>query len=315
MSSNAAGVSRSPLQSQTGPRPTKRGRSRKQGETAAFSLLIGPPFVVLFLITAVPLAISLYTSLLDWNRADPNGATFVGLANFQELLTDGAFWKSVGLTGYQVVGTVTLQLMVGIPLALLLSREFRGAKVIRSLYLLPMMSTPVVVGLMWKMLLSTDSGVVNYLLGRIGLGPFDFLGSSALAMPSIIGTDVWLSTPFVVIILIAGLQSLSQEVLEASRVDGAGPWQQFRLIILPMIRPMIMLAVLFRTMDAIKRFDTIYVMTGGGPGNATETLDLHAYFYAFTYLEVGKGAAVATIMLGIIVGVSSLLLRFVRPSD
>lgn len=294
-------------------RPT--WRVWRRDSAAVFNLLIGPPFAVLFLITAVPLALSLYTSLLDWNRADPAGATFVGLGNFADLATDGAFWRSVALTAYQVVGTVTMQLLVGIPLALLLSREFRGAKLIRSLYLVPMMSTPVVVGLMWKMLLNTDSGVVNYLLSVVGVGPLDFLGSTKLAMPSIIGTDVWLSTPFVVVILVAALQSLPREVLEAARVDGATAWQQFWHVILPLIRPMIMLAVLFRTMDAIKRFDTIYVMTGGGPGNATETLDLHAYFYAFTYLDVGRGAAVATFMLALIVGISSLLLRSIRPAS
>jgi multiple sugar transport system permease protein len=134
-------------------------------------------------------------------------------------------------------------------------------------------------------------------------------------MPSVIIADVWLSTPFVVVILLAGLRSIPTEVYEAGQVDGASGWRMFWHITLPLLRPMILLALLFRVMDAIRRFDTIYVMTGGGPGNATETLDLFGYFNAFTYLEVGKGAAIATVMLVIIFLVSLPLLRRLRRGE
>jgi multiple sugar transport system permease protein len=298
------------------------GRSRRPAARSATSwtdgprtdlLLLAPAFVGLLALTGLPLVGALWTSLQAWDLGTSTAPQFIGLENFRSLATDGAFWKAAGLTAYQVLGTVTVQLVVGVLMALLLSRRLRGAGLLRALYLLPMMSTPVVVGLLWKMLLNTDSGAVNQLIGVLGLGPVDWLGDPRLAMPSIIGTDVWLSTPFVVIIVTAGLQSIPGETLEAATVDGASAWQRLRFIILPMIRPMIVLAVLFRTMDAIKRFDTIYVMTGGGPGNATETLDLHAFFYSFQYLDAGKGAAVAMIMLAIIMTVSAVLLRFVRP--
>lgn len=291
----------------------RRGLRRGSDGPGVFTALLAPTFILLLLITGVPLVVSLWTSLQEWNRGSAVAPRFVGLDNFVELAQDSAFWKAVALTGYQVGATVILQLVLGLGIALLLSRTFRGVGLLRSIYLLPMMSTPVVVGLIWKMLLNTDNGMVNYLLGLVGISPINWLGSATWAMPSVVLTDLWLSTPFVVVILIAALQSVPKEVLEAAEVDGATRWQRLIYVIVPIIKPMILLAALFRTMDAIKRFDTIYVMTGGGPGNATETLDLHAFFYAFTYLDVGKGAAVAMVMLAIVMVISSLLLRLMRP--
>jgi multiple sugar transport system permease protein len=293
--------------------PPRRGWSTDGNLT--WFLLIGPPFAVLFLLTAVPLVLSLYTALLDWNLADPDGAVFVGLQNFIDLAGDQAFWHAMGLTAYQVVATVSVQLVLGLVIALLLAQNFRGAGFLRSVYLIPMMTTPVVVGLLWRMLYNTDSGAINAALGLVGIPPVDWLGNAALAMPSVIIADVWLSTPFVVVILLAGLRSIPTEVYEAGQVDGASGWRMFWHITLPLLRPMILLALLFRVMDAIRRFDTIYVMTGGGPGNATETLDLFGYFNAFTYLEVGKGAAIATVMLVIIFLVSLPLLRRLRRGE
>jgi len=292
----------------------KQGFFSRDNNTTWY-LLIGPPFAILFVLTAVPLAVSVYMGLLNWNLGDPAGSTFAGLQNFIELATDGAFWHSIGLTAYQVAATVTLQLVIGMAIALLLSQEFKGAQFLRSVYLVPMMATPVVVGLMWRMLLNTDSGMVNYLLSLVGIGKVDWLGNSALAMPSLIGADVWLSTPFVVVILLAGLRSTPPEVYEAAQMDGASGFKMFWNVTLPLLKPMILLAVLFRVMDSIRRFDTIYVMTGGGPGNATETLDLHAYFTAFTYLDVGKGAAISTVMLLIIFGVSFPVLRQIQKAQ
>lgn len=287
----------------------------RRDDNSTWYLLIGVPFALLFLLTAVPLAVSIYTSLLDWNLGDPAGATFVGVQNFIDLATDGAFWHAILLTGYQVVVTVVVQVTLGTAIALLLAQDFRGAQFLRSVYLIPMMTTPVVVGLMWRMLYNTDSGMINYLLSVVGIEPVNWLGNAATAMPAVIASDVWLSTPFVVVIMLAGLRSIPGEVYEAAQMDGATGWRLFWNITLPLLKPMIMLAVLFRTMDAIRRFDTIYVMTGGGPGNATETLDLFAYFNAFSYLEVGKGAAIAMVMLLIIFVVSLPILRNIQKAD
>lgn len=286
----------------------------KDNQTSWY-ILIGPPFLILFLLTAVPLAVAIYTSLLDWNLGDPAGATFVGLQNFVELATDGGFWHAIGLTAYQVIGTVSIQLVLGVVIALLLAQDFRGAQLLRSIYLIPMMTTPVVVGLLWKMMYNTDSGIINYVLSLVGIPPVNWLGETATAMPALIAADVWVSTPFVVVILLAGLRSAPAEVYEAAQMDGAHGFKMFWHVTLPLLKPMILLAVLFRVMDAIRRFDTIYIMTGGGPGDATETLDLMAYFTAFTYLEVGKGAALATVLLLIIFLVSIPILRALRKND
>ncbi len=298
----------------TGTRRGLGGGFQRDGNLTWF-ILIGPPFLILFALTAVPLVLAIYTSLLDWNLADPTGATFAWFQNFIELAGDGAFWHALGLTAYQVIATVAIQVAFGLAIALLLAREFVGAGVIRSLYLIPMMTTPVVVGLLWRMLYNSDSGAINGILGTLGIPPVDWLGDASLAMPSVIVADVWLSTPFVVVILLAGLRSISGEVYEAAQMDGASGWKMFWHVTLPLLKPMITLALLFRVMDAIRRFDTIYVMTGGGPGNSTETLELFGYFNAFSYLEVGKGAAIAVVMLLIIFFISLPLLKRSQRAD
>ena len=295
-------------------RPPLRTRAREA--LTGYRALAAPAFIVLFLITIVPIIHAGWVSLHDWNLVDPEGPTLVGPSKYLDTLQDPVFWGSVGRTIYQVGGTVTLQLIIGLTIALLLNRQFRGVRFVRSAYLIPMMMTPVVVGIVWKMLLNTDFGFINYLLSLVGIGPVNWLGSSLLAMPAIIFVDVWLSTPFVVLILLAGLQSVSEEVQEAATVDGASYFQSLRHVVLPMIKPFIILAILFRVMDSIKRFDTIYIMTGGGPGQATETLDLHAYFKGFQNFEIGAGARIALIMLVISLSISLILLRQARsPYD
>lgn len=302
------------VRSRVSTKPRLFPKSLRGSDQRSWYLLIGPPFVILFLLTIVPLVMSLYTSLLKWNLGDPAGPSFVGIQNFVQLASDPTFWHSIFLTIYQVGGTVIAQLILGIAIALLLAQDFRGSKFLRAVYLIPMMLTPVVVGMTWRMLFNTNFGMVNYLLSLIGIAPVDWLGNANTAMPAVIGTDVWFSTPFVVIIMLAGLNSIPPEVYEAAKCDGAGGMKMFWNITLPLMRPMILLAVLFRVMDAIRRFDTIFVMTGGGPGNATETLDLHAYFTAFDSLQVGKGAAIAIVMLALIFAVSMPILRNIQKS-
>lgn len=297
------------------PRPTRRlslATALRSDSRTMYNLLLVVPFGILFVLTAVPLVGALAISLFDWNLADPDGPRFIGLENYATMIASEGFWNAVSRTVYQVVGTVVGQLVLGMAIALLLARNFRGAGALRSLYLIPMMMTPVVVGLTWRMLFDADRGMINYLLSLVGIPGPNWLGDATFAMPAVIITDWWLSTPFVTVILLAGIMSIPAEVYEAARVDGAGAWQLFRWITLPMLKPMILLALLFRLMDAIKRFDSIYVMTGGGPGNATETLDLHAYFAAFQGLQIGYGAAIAAVILLIMFSTSTIILRAVE---
>src|SRR5699024_2281535 len=258
----------------------------KDNNRILFWLMISS-FLILFIITIFPLIGSFLSSLFKWNLANPDQRDFIGLQNFIRLFTEGDFWYSVFLTLYQVIGTVVGQLILGMLIALLLARKFKGVKILRSLYLIPMMTTPIVAGLIWKMLFNPERGMINYILSFIGINDINWLGNSNLAMPAIIITDLWLSTPFVTVILLAGIMSIPKDYTEAAKIDGAGAFRSFWHITLPLLKPMIWLALLFRVMDAIKRFDTIYVMTGGGPGRSTETLDLYAYFQSFDYLNIG----------------------------
>jgi multiple sugar transport system permease protein len=281
----------------------------KKQKDYTFALLVGPPFFILVLLTIVPLFFTLGTSFTSWNLVKPGSLQFNGLQNYWKMINDPTFWVVVGNTVYQVVGTVAGQLIIGMICAYILSRPVRGMGALRSLYIIPMMMTPIVVGMMWRMLLNAEFGVVNYILSLFGvIGP-NWLGDPTWAMPSVIMTDWWLSTPFVTMIFVAGIQSMPIEPFEAAAIDGANKFQVFTLISLPLLKPMIYLAALFRTMDAIKRFDTIYVLTSGGPGMATETMNLHSYFHAFGYLNLGYSAALSILMMLISFAAASIFLR------
>ncbi len=278
-------------------------------------ILIAPSFLLLFILTIVPLVFSVGISLFDYSLLSASSATFVGLDNFVRAFNDSKFWDSVVVTIIQVVATVVGQMVCGMLVALLLSREFKGVKIARALYMIPMMITPVVSGIMWRMLFNTDLGMVNYLLSLIGIDKIDWLGNASTALITIIITDIWMSTPFVSIILLAGIQAISKDYYEASRIDGANILQQFAAITLPLVKPMLLLALLFRIMDAIRRFDSIMAMTAGGPGNATETLNLFAYFQGFTFWHIGYSSALSFIMLVIIFTVSVIMLNRINNID
>ncbi len=278
-----------------------------------FLLLIGPPFLVIFVLTVVPFFYSVYLSMWKMNFAMPENTRFVGLRNFVYMVTtDPNFWTIIRNTAVQVVGTVSLQVVIGILLALLFSRAARGMNIARGLLMIPMMATPVVIGVIWRFMVNPDFGIINYLLSLVGIPGPDWLGKPGLAMATIIAADVWLSTPFVTIILIAGISSLPIEPFEAATVDGASSWQSFFYITLPLLSPVIWVAVMFRLIDALKRFDSIVIMTAGGPGNATETLNLFAYSNAFTMMDAGYGSALAVLLFLLIGFVSIFTIRRVQ---
>jgi multiple sugar transport system permease protein len=278
-----------------------------------FLFLIGPPFLIIFLLTVVPLAYCLGQSMWKLNLAMPGSERFVGLGNYVYMLTeDPNFWTIMKNTAIQVFCTVSLQVVVGLMLALLFAREVRGNRMARSLLMLPMMMTPVVIGVIWRFMVNPDFGIINYILSLFNIPGPDWLGKPGLAMATIIAADVWLSTPFVTVIIIAGITSLSREPFEAARVDGATSLQSFFYITLPLLSPVIWVAVMFRLIDAFKRFDSIYIMTAGGPGNSTETLNLYAYNNAFSYLDTGYASALAMFLFMIIATLSVFTIRKVR---
>jgi multiple sugar transport system permease protein len=280
-----------------------------------FLILMGPPFALIFLLTIVPFAYSLVLSTWRLNLAMPGSARFVWLDNYVKMLTqDPNFWIIMRNTVVQVFGTVSLQVVIGLFLALLFAREARGTRVARALLMVPMMATPVVIGVIWRFMVNPDFGIVNYLLSLVGIPGPDWLGKPGLAMTTIIAADVWLSTPFVAIIIIAGISSLPVEPFEAATVDGASPFKAFIYITLPLLSPVIWVAVMFRLIDAFKRFDSIYIMTAGGPGNSTETLNLYAYNNAFNYLDTGYAASLAMFLFFIVAVLSVVTIQRVRRS-
>ena len=282
-------------------------------DRTSFLLLMGPPFVIIFILTVVPFFYSAYLSMWKMNFAMPANTRFVGLGNFIYMMSeDPYFWTIIRNTAVQVLGTVSLQVVVGVMLALLFSRAARGMNVARSLLMLPMMATPVVIGVIWRFMVNPEFGIINYLLSLLHIAGPDWLGRPGLAMGTIIAADVWLSTPFVTVILIAGISSLPIEPFEAATVDGASSWQSFIYITLPLLSPVIWVAVMFRLIDALKRFDSIVIMTAGGPGNATETLNLFAYSNAFTMMDAGYGSALAVLLFVLIGFVSIFTIRRVQ---
>ncbi len=290
-------------------------KSRLGSNDISFKFLVLPSFILLFVLTIVPLIYSIVISLFDYSFMMPDKIRFIGFGNFIRAFEDSSFIHSLGVTAIQVVATVALQMVCGMLFALLLSRDFRGAKLIRAIYIIPMMITPVVVGLMWRMLFNTDMGMINYLLSLVNIPAVNWLGEGNVALLTVILADVWLSTPFVATILLAGIQGISRDYYEAATVDGANAVQSFFSITLPLVKPMILIALLFRVMDAIKRFDSIYVMTAGGPGNSTETLNLYAYQQAFNNWYIGYSAALSFLMLIVIFALSAFILARMNKNN
>jgi len=233
---------------------------------------------------------------------------FVALENYSFLLQDARFWNALGNTAYFVVLSVSLELGLGLGFALLLHQRFPGRGLARALVLVPWAVPNVVAARFWEWILNADYGVLNYLLGT----RMNWLGDPSWALPAAILADVWKTTPFVVLLLLAGLQVIPEELYRAARIDGAAGWRLFRHITLPLLKPVILLVLLFRTMDAARVFDLIIVLTGGGPANQTETLVVYAYKLLYRTLQFGYGSAVAVATFLFILILSLYYLRALR---
>jgi multiple sugar transport system permease protein len=273
-----------------------------------YLLLLAPLLVFVFAIAIYPLSFSFFISFFKFRLTDPNQVrTFLGLENYLDAFQDPQVIKSVSNTLVFVFGTVTLELIVGLGLALLLASETRLMQFIRSSFLMPMAIPPLVVGLIWKSLYNVDFGVIPYYLKLIGLdvgrGP---LGEISTAMAAIILIDLWQWAPLLMFIFLAGLKSLPTEPYEAARVDGASRWQSFWAITLPMLKPTILIALLLRTTQSFKVFDIIFATTAGGPGSATTVLNYHIYTVGMTFFDMGYAAALANILLVIVAFLSVL---------
>lgn len=252
-----------------------------------------------------PWVFTLWMSLFDWKIGDR--PAFVGLANYAGLATDSRFLESVVHTLVFTALAVILPLVLGTVAALVFAENFPLRGVVRSVFVLPMMATPVAIALVWTMMFHPQQGVLNYLLGLVGIPPSEWVYSPALAIPCLVLVDIWQWTPLVMLVVLGGLAALPTEPLEAARIDGATRWQAFRHVTLPLLLPFILVAAVIRTIDALKTFDTIYVITQGGPGTASETINLHLYLQAFSYYQMGKASAIVVVFFVLVVALSLLL--------
>jgi multiple sugar transport system permease protein len=272
--------------------------------------LLGPALLLLLVITTAPLVYLLWTSLQRLDLGMPWLTGFAGLDNFSKMGADPRFWNSLVLTAIYTASTVVLQVLVGLGLALLVLQIPKGQGVLRVAAILPIVLAPVVVGLFWRTLvLAPDFGLVDLVTRSLGLGSHNWLGDPQLALISVIAIHTWQWTPFAFLVLLASLATLPPDLYEAARIDRASAWKRFVHITLPLIRPAIVMVVILRTMTALSAFAAIFAATGGGPGSATEILNLYAYRTSFTELNLGYGAALATVLLAITLLVSWLLFR------
>ncbi len=275
-------------------------------------LTVLPAVVILLLITVFPTIYSLTVSLKSYYLPRPYASEFVGLGNYLGVLTDDRFWGSMRQTGLLMASAISVEFVLGLAIALFLYEEFRGSRIITPFILMPMMIAPVIVGYMWRLLYQVEAGPINYLIGFLGLGPYAWTSNVATAVPSIVIADIWQWTPFVVLVLLAGLTSLPPDVLEAAQVDGASGWQRLFYIILPMLRRVVAIVLLLRVLDIFRMFDKIYVMTHGGPGSATETVGFYAYLSGFKYLRIGYAAAMSFVLLFVTVIISMTIAKTIH---
>lgn len=272
-----------------------------------------PATVVVFILMVFPVFYTVYMSLHSWFASSLTSPEFVGLANFKRAFTqDERFRNALWLTLYFTVLATALQVVLGVALALLLNRPFRGKGFFRSIFLLPMVATPVAIALVWMMMYNPTLGVMNYLVGLLGLGPYKWVSDVRLVIPALAAVDTWEWTPLITLITLAGLATLPLEPYESALIDGATSAQMFWRITLPLLRPTIMVALLFRSIDCLKTFDIIYVMTAGGPGFASETLNVYTFQVGLFYFHIGYACSLLVILFALVLGVSLVLIKVRR---
>lgn len=275
-------------------------------------LLLLPAMVVLLLLVVFPTLYLVYLSLSRWDimTAAPR---FIGLGNFREMFgADPMFWESLRISSVFTVGAVVVEYVFGLALAVALNRKLPGLGLIRTLLIVPMAMTPVVTGIVWRMLYDPTFGMLNYLLGQVGITGQAWVAQSSTALYALIVVDIWQWTPFMFLVLTAGLQSLPSDPFEAARVDGASRWQMFWQIAFPLLWPVSLLAILLRAIDAWKVFDIVYAVTKGGPGTATQTLNFYSYTKGFQWFDLGYAAALIIVVLVVATIFTNALVR-VQP--
>ncbi|RWC49441.1 sugar ABC transporter permease [Mesorhizobium sp.] len=272
-----------------------------------------PALVVVGAVIVFPWAFTLWMSVNRWTLGQSR--SFAGMENYLRLAYDQRFWESLLHTLSYTFLSVAAPMLLGTVAALIFDARFPLRGLLRGVFVMPMMATPVAVALVWTMMFHPQLGVLNYLLSLVGIPAQEWIFNANTVIPSLVAVETWQWTPLVMLIVLGGLASVPREPFESAEIDGANAWQQFRYLTLPMIAPFLMIAVIIRTIDALKSFDIIYAMTQGGPGTASETINIYLYNTAFSYYDIGYGSAMAVVFFIVIVALSFILLMLRQRSQ
>lgn len=270
-----------------------------------------PAVLFVLLMMVFPILYTVRISFYEWSMSSTTPPKWVGLDNYIALLSDGRFWMTVKQTFVFTFGALIVQTVLGVAIAVLLHREFFGKNLVKTIFLLPMVATPVAMGLVWLLIYEPSIGAANTLLKMLGLNPQLWIASPTQVIPSLILMDVWMWTPMISLIVMAGLATLPTEPYEAADVDGATTWQKFWNVTLPLLRPTIIVAVMLRLIDVLKTFDIIYATTQGGPNLKSETLNIYGYTLGFQYFKLGMASSLLVIFFAIVMAFT-LLMIYVR---
>ncbi len=298
-----------------GPAPSAATRPKREPiwERRPQWFLATPAVIVMVTLMVYPLGYTIWMGFHEWFASSIVPPKFVGLDNYVRILSaDPRFWNAFWLTFYFTFLAITVQTFLGVSIALIFNREFVGKGFARTLFLFPMVATPVAIALVWMMMFNPVLGVMRFFMDIVGLPPLQWVSDRNLVIPSLVLVDTWQWTPLITLMTLAGLSALPTEPFEAAVIDGASPWQILRFVTLPLLRPVIVVAVLFRTIDALKTFDIIYVMTQGGPAFASETLNIYVFQNGFNYFHLGYASSLLIVLFIIVMSASILLIRLRR---
>jgi multiple sugar transport system permease protein len=273
-----------------------------------------PAVVFIGLLMVFPILYTLYLSFTNWNLTSGMEPSFVGLSSYLRVFSEPRFLHALGRTFTFTLFAVAIEVVLGVAIALILNRAFIGKSVAKLLLLLPLVATPVAVGIVFNLFYDPTIGLLNFALHALGLPQGRWVSSENTVIASLVLVDVWQWTPMITLIVLAGLAGLSEEPVEAARVDGASDWQILRFVTLPMVMPVILTAMILRLIDALKTFDIIFAMTGGGPGYASETLNIMGFKYSFEYFRMGQ-SSVILVALFMVVLLCSLGIMKLRASS
>ena len=274
--------------------------------------MTGPGLGALVLVVLFPLCFTIFTSGFDYTLLHRRFDSFVGVDNYREAFAENYFGESLWVTLKFVVAVVIVEFLIGFTVALMLNEVQRFKDVYYLILLMPLLINPVVVALIWRMFLHPELGIVNYLLGLVGIPKVNWLGDARIAFWTVVLVDIWHQVSFMIILLLAGLAALPREPYEAARMDGASAIQAFFYVTLPLMRPVIVVTLLIRLIFAVKTFDLVFIMTRGGPGTATDLISYFIYRSAFYGLNIGQASAIAVLLLVIVLGLTAYLYRYMR---